>query len=363
MRVAIVEDELLFREYLRYGMDWEQLKAQICWEAGDGEEALKYLETDRPDVILADINMPFMDGLSFAGKVKEQYPEVQIVMVTGMDSFDCARKALKIGVKDYLLKPFTKEEFEVTMHSVRSAVKLHKTGTGVKGYYPWSYFKNLLSALRASNLEEIKDQLEWIFTDFSSKQVDSLYVQTAVQTMMTICLSHLAEAGRGIEETYGAEFSPSQVLSHLSQLDLLKEKLLELFETTCAAGQKRKPLKQGQVAERAMLIINEQYAFEELSIPYLCKLLFVNESYLRTVFKQNVGMTLSDYITEVRMNEAKRLIESGGLKFSEIGYKVGYQDPAYFSKCFKKHFGVSPSVFEINSEKYKKPSNSPLSFS
>lgn len=361
MRVGIVEDELLFREYLRHGMDWTCLNASICWEAGDGEEALKQLESDQPDVILADINMPFMDGLSFASEVKKKYPEVQIVMVTGMDSFDCARKALKIGVKDYLLKPFTKEEFEATMKAVGSAVKMSKIGSGVKGYYPWSYYKNLLSALRASNLEEIKDQLDWLFSDFREKQVDVSYVQTAVQTIITICMSHLAEAGRGIEETYGAQFSPSQMLNHLDQLDLTQNRLLELCEATLAASQKRRPLKQGQVAERAMLIINEQYAHEELSIPYLCKLLFVNESYLRTVFKQNVGMTLSDYITQVRMNEAKRLIEAGGMKFSEIGYSVGYQDPAYFSKCFKKHFGVSPSVFEINSEKYKKPSNSPLS--
>lgn len=361
MRVAIVEDEMLFREYLRHGMDWKRVEGEICWEAGDGEEALARLKEEVPDVILADINMPFMDGLSFTALVREQFPNVQVVMVTGIDSFECARRALKLGVKDYLLKPFSREEFEATMDSVRNTLKLKKVGSGVKGYYPWSYYKNLLNALRTSQLQEVEEQIHWLFTDFKEKSVDQSYIQTAVQTLTTICLSHLAESGRGIEETYGERFNPADMLSMLEELDRAEVELFNLFKKTMEAGQKKRPLKQGQIAERAMLLINENYAHEDLSVPYLCKALFVNESYLRSVFKQNVGMTISDYMTQVRMNEAKRLIETGGMKFSEIGYSVGYQDPAYFSKCFKKHFGVSPSVFEINSEKYKKPSNSPLS--
>ena len=361
MKVAVVDDEKLFREYLVYSMDWEALESQVCWQAKDGEEALEKAQQEAPDLILVDINMPFMDGLTFTERVKSLLPEVEIVLVTGIETFDCARKAIQLGVRDYLLKPFSNQEFHDTLKKIQVAFQARTGPTGVKAFYPWEFYKGLLRCLRTGQRAEIVSQLEWLFDDMQAKAIDREFMQTTIQTLVALCLSHLTESGRGIEEAYGKEFRPSDVLSKMGDLNQVKQATLKLFDDTLSIGKEKKLLRSNQIVERTLLLIHEGFANEDLSLTYLSQSVYVNESYLRSIFKKNVGMTISDYLTQVRMNEARRLIEAGGMKFSEICHMVGYRDPAYFSKCFKRFFGVSPSSFENMREKYKMQSDSTLS--
>lgn len=73
---------------------------------------------------------------------------------------------------------------------------------------------------------------------------------------------------------------------------------------------------------------------------------YVDTSYLRKVFRKEGGISVLDFITYTRMKQAKELLAGGNVRLSEIAGKVGYNDPNYFSKCFKKHYGMPPSEFE-----------------
>lgn len=112
MRLLIVDDEALVRRGIKSLIDFKALNIDEVQEAANGLEALEKFKAFKPHLILADINMPKMDGLSFSEKVKTINPLVKIALVTGYDYFDYALQALKLGVDDYILKPISKKDIE-----------------------------------------------------------------------------------------------------------------------------------------------------------------------------------------------------------------------------------------------------------
>lgn len=109
LRVFLVEDESIIRETLRDTVPWAQYGYSFAGEAGDGEMALPLIRQVKPDVLITDIRMPFMDGLSLSELVSREFPEMKIVIISGYDDFEYARQAISIGVDRYLLKPITKK--------------------------------------------------------------------------------------------------------------------------------------------------------------------------------------------------------------------------------------------------------------
>ena len=108
LKIFLVEDETVIREGFRDKIPWEQYGFQLVGEAGDGEMALPMIRKIRPDVLITDIKMPFMDGLSLSEIVKEEFPKMKIIIISGYDDFEYARQAISVGVDQYLLKPITR---------------------------------------------------------------------------------------------------------------------------------------------------------------------------------------------------------------------------------------------------------------
>jgi two-component system response regulator YesN len=104
-KVFLVEDEIVTREGIRDSVNWEAHEFQFCGEASDGEMALALLEKARPDVLITDIRMPFMDGLQLSKIVRDRLPGTKIVILSGHDEFEYAQAAIKLGITEYLLKP------------------------------------------------------------------------------------------------------------------------------------------------------------------------------------------------------------------------------------------------------------------
>ncbi|MFZ6028938.1 MAG: response regulator [Chloroflexota bacterium] len=106
-KVFLVEDEIVTREGIRERVDWQGNGFAFCGEASDGEMALPLIQASRPDVLITDIKMPFMDGLQLSKIVRERIPGVKIVILSGHDEFEYAQQAIQIGITEYLLKPVT----------------------------------------------------------------------------------------------------------------------------------------------------------------------------------------------------------------------------------------------------------------
>ena len=121
-KVFLVEDEIVAREGIRDNVDWKSAGFEFCGEAPDGEIALPLIETVRPDVLITDIKMPFMDGLQLSKIVRERMPWVKIIILSGHDEFDFAQAAVKLGVTEYLLKPASAQDLRNVLQKVASSL-------------------------------------------------------------------------------------------------------------------------------------------------------------------------------------------------------------------------------------------------
>ena len=132
LKIFLAEDEVIVRETIKRMIPWEELGFELVGEAADGEMALPLLIRQKPDLLITDIKMPFMDGLTLAKLAKKELPELKIVILSGYDDFNYAKQAINIGVEDYLLKPITKNALIERISEIRSRYEHEKTQ---KEYY------------------------------------------------------------------------------------------------------------------------------------------------------------------------------------------------------------------------------------
>ncbi|MFC7678848.1 response regulator [Paenibacillus sp. GCM10028914] len=117
-KLLLVDDEAIIIRGIRSFVDFDALSISEVFEASNGKSALEIFKAHEPELILADINMPKMNGLDFASAVKELKPNVKIALITGYDYFDYAVTALKAGVDDYVLKPVSKKDIQQTLQKL-----------------------------------------------------------------------------------------------------------------------------------------------------------------------------------------------------------------------------------------------------
>ncbi|MDF2650337.1 MAG: hypothetical protein K0Q73_6142, partial [Paenibacillus sp.] len=116
--VLIVDDEPEIRQGLRLKIDWESLGLSIVGEAGNGAEAVAWLTNHPVDIVITDMNMPMMDGVSFLEACHEHYPSLRLIVITGYEDFHYAKAAIRTQARDYLLKPVTQDELREAMLKV-----------------------------------------------------------------------------------------------------------------------------------------------------------------------------------------------------------------------------------------------------
>ncbi len=522
IKIMIVDDMPVFQEYLREAVDWQTYGFEICAVAENGKEALELVQKYDPDIVLSDINMPYMDGLSLAEKLKTESPNTSVVLITGHSEFEYAQRAVKLGVADYILKPFEKETLIVTLlglqdniikaieeqeahrnlearqrenlyrelihssakHMLASRSKevqhgLNQTlnyrvtaieieteksgavtsqtetsmnwkqavgtiymdlidvdgvhdfftdyegriiaftgspkgvespvdtealedlmklvkerlslnisigiGTPVQGieglrtsyleavsalgsrfdngldkiykyeavsaeirsfgFYSAEINEQILSALTHNQKERALTLLRRIFHEAERNKYSSAYKHIIYMGLMSLLLSYIVQAGRDVNGILSDDFRPYESLSK-ERADSVKEAfLLSAYDRVIEHMVERQETKAMEIAQKAKAYIDQHFASGTLSTEDISRELLVNQTYLRKMFKSEAGMTLTEYITKVRMEEAKTLIQQSEYKLSSISEAVGYSDSGYFSKCFKKYYGSSPSSF------------------
>lgn len=119
--IALIDDDAIIRRGLEHGIDWQARGYALRGSYHDGEEALKAFRREGPpDGAIVDIKMPFMDGLQFSREALALWPDLKIVLISGFKEFEYARKALRLGVANYVLKPIDREEL---LRALREALR------------------------------------------------------------------------------------------------------------------------------------------------------------------------------------------------------------------------------------------------
>ena len=122
LKVFLAEDEFIIREGIKNNIDWQAHGYEFCGEASDGELAFPLIQKTRPDILITDIKMPFVDGLALSRLVKKELPETEIIILSGYEEFDYAKEAIQVGVARYLLKPINGETLLQEIDSVAEII-------------------------------------------------------------------------------------------------------------------------------------------------------------------------------------------------------------------------------------------------
>ena len=253
IRVLIVEDESPIARELNSLILSIDSSFEIVKHALNGKDAMSYLKTKTIDVVFTDINMPVVDGLALLSHIKEHYPHVLCVILTGFSEFSYAKKAVSLGVMEYLLKPI--DVCELTSLLDKLKAQINASNGYNKAAYPLS-----------SEMMSMKNHV-------SSKMERELL---------------LLKIERYLKDNFNKPISTKQ--------------------------------------------LSEMFGF----VP----------SYLSKLYRDHYGLSPKDFVTQLRIERAKKLIcEYDQYFVRDVAALVGYDDPLHFSKLFRKATGYSPSEY------------------
>lgn len=125
-KILIADDDEIICRGLSTCIEWNKYGLEVVGAVYDGEVALKYVEKYRPNIVIVDINMPFVDGIEFSYIMKERYPEIKIIILTAIKEFECAKQAVKLQVFSYITKPFSNQEILETVIKASQEVEKEK---------------------------------------------------------------------------------------------------------------------------------------------------------------------------------------------------------------------------------------------
>lgn len=122
IKVFLVEDEFVIRNGIEKSIKWEENGFEFVGEAGDGEVALPLILKTKPDILITDVKMPFMNGLELSRIVKQELPETKIIILSGYNEFDYAKEAINLSVTEYLLKPISAAQLLESLNKVKESL-------------------------------------------------------------------------------------------------------------------------------------------------------------------------------------------------------------------------------------------------
>lgn len=192
--VMIVDDEALIRSLILRSVDWNELGFTVVAQAENSEEALQFAEEHTPRLAVVDINIPFINGLDLADRLKTLYPRMVIIILTGYEEFSYARRAIRIGVLNYLLKPIDPEELRSSLETARRVIveeerSLYRRGqrdTGVQQEDPrGDFLRALLNRSGRLSPGDIANGFRLFGIEIDSRNILPVIIETRGEVLLT----------------------------------------------------------------------------------------------------------------------------------------------------------------------------------
>lgn len=373
-RLLLVDDEKMVLVSVKHSVDWKTHHFSQILETTDPEQALSLLRRFRIDAAFLDIRMPgstafdIIEKSRVAGYPFSQNFQTTFVILTGYSDFQYAKKAINLGVFDYVLKPLQPEECELLLPRLSERLwkqRLFSDPKICEKLYSDPAPKTLLSWIGApytcphfgalflkcpsmnadtfSRLGPMASSVLLCSTDqaiiFLGSDTDPLPdIRTFLKALSDPCAAAYHELGQDL----------SQLPSALARLRRESDKA---FERSISS---REPvlidlgyhqLQAGDDTFLSLIHEIEERASQELSLAELADKYNISYAYCSNLFNQRMGTTFSQYIRKLRMQKAKDLLKNTRLPVNLISEQVGYPDYHHFAKIFRKEFGMTPSEF------------------
>jgi two-component system response regulator YesN len=159
-KVMIVDDEPEIRQGLKLKVDWGSIGLRIAGEASNGLEALERLSAEPIDIVITDMNMPVMDGMSFLDACHEQYPELRLIVITGYEDFHYAKAAIRNQARDYLLKPVARKELTDTLVNVKNELDKERKSQDQAALTQWRLSQYYLEMKEHFIVHLVKEEID-----------------------------------------------------------------------------------------------------------------------------------------------------------------------------------------------------------
>jgi two-component system response regulator YesN len=394
MNILIADDERVIREGIKRTIKsiYPDYGVHV---AASTEEAVKIMEEQSIHIVLTDILMPGMNGLEFMRISKRRYPYVKWVVISAHSEFAYAQEAVRLGARDYLLKPIGKSKLLEIISNLTLEIeqdqKLIKDEDRLRSslkYLREGVFQRLASGFNLGNLDisQLIEEHPWFYLILLQMDAGDKNVRIEHFIVENVLTELIERDGSGFVVSYDRE-------SLLGLITLRKDARLETFlddgrtylkqylkipfqmihsglsydinavpqivtslrEAVNSQVLDLAPAKgSGEKAiDIALQYVKEHY-YEDLSLEKIASVVFLNPVYFSQLFKQKTGQGYKEYVTSLRLEQAKLLLVNSKLKVAEIAERIGYQDMRHFTQMFRKRFLLTPTEYrqQLNNGTY-----------
>ena len=347
LKVMVVDDDYAVREGMVAGVNWTRLGCRVIAQADDGVDALKKIEKERPDVIFTDVVMPRMDGLGLMEEVLRRYPEIRMVVISAYDEAPFVRQSMHFEAVEYLLKPYDEQQVAEVIEKIRA--KISTPMRHAQDNLPDEDYQAIrtlseetLACLRQADPDLVEKRVRELFDRIEALHIRSMLFVT------TVCVDLLTKAIGVVKQTLPGE-SQLEIRSMLDMVakiktvgemrELTMRALRGMACTMAAAGSEM-----SRIVKQVCQIIENEY-MTNLTIPQFAERMHVSVNYLQSQFKRETGRTIRQYLTDVRVEQARRLLRQSSCKVSDVCSQVGYKDTDYFVRVFREATGMTPNEY------------------
>ena len=328
LKLLIVDDEKTIRETISSFIDWKSLGIEIVGICKDGIEAYDCIIDEYPNIVLTDIKMPGLNGLELIQKVHDADLNIEFIILSGYGEFEFAQSAMKYGVKYYLLKPCNEEDI---IHVVQNCMLScqQRNNDRLEALFD-SLFSNEHTAIEQQKyLSQLSDQQD---IEFIKAQLIKLMLKDTKSSCPHLSYIQMAEYMMNVN-----------CCSQKEELISYAENLMSLIFQSVSNR------KYNNCVEKAIEYVNNHLSDENLSLKWIAEnYLYMSADYVSKQFVRQTGFKFSTYLTQLRIDEAKRLLLNKTTSDSpySVAEKVGFgNNPQYFSQIFKKYTHMTPSSY------------------
>ncbi|WP_020620683.1 response regulator [Paenibacillus daejeonensis] len=365
MKVLLVEDEALVRRFLRTLIDWEANGYTIVAESATGEEAWGVLQRQSVDLVLTDIRMPVMDGFELIEKINQEKLLCEVVILSSYDDFSYVRQALMLEVSDYVHKA-TISEGELISCLAKARARWGKrqeqsilqrlAGAGASSRQQLAEYvlrQALTGEAELDYLNELRAQFGLWQEPFD---VALATHATGGQSLLSagdgVLVFELAEeicvaADEGLAP-WMARQSASIVATEIRsgiRWEQWPAVYHELREELAQRVRERDGLDGLHESIRKAIHYLQTHYSEEVTLEVISEQVHVSPAYFSRLFMRETGRTFVDYLTGLRLDEARKLLRHSELTVYEVAERVGYRNARYFLKLFKASQGLTPTEY------------------
>ena len=362
--LILVDDDEILLEGLGTAFDWAQLGIQVVATATDGIFALAEMRRLPCDILITDIKMGRMDGLELTKQVRNEFPATRVVIMSAYEEFAYAQQAVRMAVEDYLLKPIDLDQLtEIIQKIVQSLASerahcetvegMHRTLNDLGDHTVEEYFRasgllntglveHLSKAVAFGNDRKTAEDIQLLRTHLMEVSGGSfVFLMTTISILITKLMESnvLSETEQAQLKTmqHNALIMPSLDEAMRETEETLTQIALQIAERTGGGRE--------QLIAQACRYIDEHYSASALRIRDVADAVGLSSSYLSSLFSKCVHESFTDYLVRRRMMEAQNLLSNTDLRTYEVAYRVGCDNPTYFSTMFKNFTGMTVSKY------------------